>query len=442
MKNWFKYLYNVLLAVAAVTAVCAHNLLQLGGLQTVKLGFAITMDEKIEAHLGELTKRFGQLDEVTKHVEKNRGDYEAVTKLVAELQKTLVDVQKQQLTIRSARLRRGGEVSEELGKFLGAVHIQAGLMQGRINGESGVVERWAKYCEGVIGKAALTTTEIPLPTEWRGEVVELVSEYGTARKFGTVFPMGAGTIKLPKLGTRPAFGLIAGSASIGEKAPTVSFVTFTASKWGGLVRLPSEIDEDSIVALGQFIARYAAREMALLEDTVFWLADGSGTYDSLSGIFKIQDATAYREVMASTKTKTSDLTLANARAIRGKVAAAVIGRGKYFFHPSMESIFSAMNTAGDKPYVANGINGASLDGFPINWIDVLPVNSTTAAVSTVFGGFGDPSYTYLGVRRGMALDTSREAGFTTDEILVRALERFTIGHMAADHMSVVKTAAS
>jgi hypothetical protein len=55
---------------------------------------------------------------------------------------------------------------------------------------------------------------------------------------------------------------------------------------GGLIRLPSELDADSIVALGQFIARYAAREIAKWEDTVLFIADGTGTYDSLKGVTK------------------------------------------------------------------------------------------------------------------------------------------------------------
>ena len=40
------------------------------------------------------------------------------------------------------------------------------------------------------------------------------------------------------------------------------------------------------------------------------------------------------------------------------------------------------------------------------------------------------------------MDTSKEAGFTTDEILIRALERFTIGLMATGAVSGLETAAS
>ena len=111
-------------------------------------------------------------------------------------------------------------------------------------------------------------------------------------------------------------------------------------------------------------------------------------------------------------------------------------------HPTFEQHLAGLNTAGDKPYIANGVNGASLDGFPIRWVDVMPAYSTSAIVSKVFSLFGDASYQYLGVRKSMEIATSREAGFSTDETLVRALERFTIGNMATGAMSGLETAGS
>ena len=74
-------------------------------------------------------------------------------------------------------------------------------------------------------RAALTTTDIPLPTEFQSQVVELVWMYGDFRRNATPFPMGTGTVKLPKLKTSPAFGLIALSGAVPEKSPQVAFVT-------------------------------------------------------------------------------------------------------------------------------------------------------------------------------------------------------------------------
>ncbi len=403
---------------------------------------------EIQKQLGEIGKEWGGVRGSIKTLTDGQAEIQKGQKTVTDnldaLQKSVDEMRRKWLIRQNDATRRPGGVSDECARHLAAIAIGARLKSGReiTPRFRDIGERLIKEVLGVDQKAALTTSEIPLPEAYSGEVVELVDMYGMARRYGTVFPLGDGTVQLPKLSTSPAFGLIAASATVTEKAPAVAFVEFNAKKWGGLVRVPREIEDDSIVAMGQFLARYAAREMAKIEDVVFWTADGSGTYASLSGLIKAFDGASTRVVLGSTETANSATDLADVRAMRTKVASAVLGRGAYFFHPSFEQLFNTFNTAGDKPYNANGIQGATLDGFPIHWIDVLPVYSTSAAASTVYGVFGDPSYTYLGIRGGMRFDQSADAAFETDEILVRALERFTIGHMAANHVSVIKTAAS
>src|SRR5436853_370407 len=43
-------------------------------------------------------------------------------------------------------------------------------------------------------RTALTTTDIPMPTEFQSQVVELVWTYGDFRRNATPFPMGTGTV--------------------------------------------------------------------------------------------------------------------------------------------------------------------------------------------------------------------------------------------------------
>jgi HK97 family phage major capsid protein len=209
-----------------------------------------------------------------------------------------------------------------------------------------------------------------------------------------------------------------------------------------LVIVPNEIDEDSVVAIGQFIARYSARQMAKVEDVVFFTADGTSTYDSLSGLTKSVVTNSKTVSLASTKTKISDVTLAKLRELRTGVDSAALAAGAYYFHPSMEQALNGFNSSGDKPYIAAGVQGANLDGFPIRWVDVLPAYSTSASASTVFGLFGDVSYQYLGTRGGMRFDISDAAGFANDQLYIRALERFTIGLMATGAVAGISTAAS
>ena len=72
-------------------------------------------------------------------------------------------------------LRTGGDLSPA------PQLVEAGAHDGRL----------AKDILGVEIKTALSSTDIPLPTEYSGQVVELVSQFGAGRRYGTVYPLGA-----------------------------------------------------------------------------------------------------------------------------------------------------------------------------------------------------------------------------------------------------------
>jgi HK97 family phage major capsid protein len=368
--------------------------------------------------------------------------FEGESKTLAE---QVLEIRKIQLAAKSVMSRsnkRHNEVSDDCARHLGAIAIQAAFMQGFVpNEKSDKLGGLYKDITGVEIRAALTSSDIPLPIGYSGDVAELVGMFGSARQYGTVFPLANGSFKLPKLGTDTTFGLIAGSGTVTEKSPTVTNVTFNAEKFGGLVRLPTELDEDSIVSIGQFVARYAARQIARAEDHNFWVGTGAasgvnGTAEGLTKSVVTDSKTTVSGVLGSP----SEFTLTHFRTLRGICDASALRNGAYYMHPSFEQLLNTYNTSGNRPYnpqaqiMGSGaqpfVTGPTLDGFPIRWVDVMPVYSTSDVVSTVHALFGDASFNYLGVRGGIRFDTSKEAGFTTDEILIRALERFTIGKMA------------
>jgi HK97 family phage major capsid protein len=421
--------------------------------------------------LGEIAK---SVKEIGDGVKKSKDELDSRIKTIeTELStvKTENTELRRKLVARSSiglvEVRQPGKVTTECAKYLACVVLLSGAAHGKNVNEN--VVKWArkhvenvvlsigesdathgtlaKYISAVksnpdtIVRTALTTADIPLPVGYAAEVVELVEEYGTFRKYATVFPMSEATVNLPKLTTDPAFGFFDMSEAIGEKSPAVANVEFNAKKAGGIVRIPSELNEDSIVQLGQFIARYIARQMASFEDTVGWNADGTATYKLLSGVVKRIVANGKTAQLGNGLTAPADATLAGLRAIRSKVHNAALAMGAYYFHQSMESVLVSFNKLENgQVYSAAGANGASLDGFPIRWINKLPPNTTDATVSTVIAAFGDLSFWYMGTRGMMRIDTDLSAGFATDELLIRALERFTVGEMATDHMSGLLTA--
>jgi HK97 family phage major capsid protein len=316
----------------------------------------------------------------------------------------------------------------------------------------------AKTFLGLEQKTAMTTTQIPVPTIYVPQIIELVFAYGQARQFATVFPLGAGTVKLPMLAAgEDNFGYLgAGTAGMSQSVPerrvTANLVTFTANKAGGMIRIPTELEEDTFVPLGQFLARYIARQLALLEDKSMFMADGTSTYASIVGIQKYcQTNTAYLTVLGSTKTHPSDAVIADFRSIRPLVNAAVLANmnigGKsaaaYFMHPSMDALLVTFNTI-NNPLIYQHLpdGSASLDGYPIHWIGVSQAFSSAAAPSTPLAFFGDLSYWYLGERGAPRVEVSKEVFFATDELAMRALERIDVEAMAVDAMSTLQTAAA
>lgn len=389
-------------------------------------------------------------------------EFEEIMDGLKEFPKRLESIEKQVNAVRRLQLGAVGRTESGQNKFvsdgcaeqLGSILVisleRKGLLQDNRNRES-LLQR-ASSILGIEQRAALTSSDIPLPVAYSAEVVYLVGQYGMARRFGTMFPLGTGTTKLPKLSTDPTFGLISASGTVTEKSPQTGWVTFTAEKFGGLIRIPSEISEDSIIPLGNFIADYAARNLARVEDEVFFNNLDGATLGAVKGLCGSTITNAKVTQMAATKTHYSDATVAYLRTLRSVPDASAVRRGAYYLHPTFEQLLASFNTAGDRPYnpmsqlQASGAQPfqfvPTFDGFPIYWVDIMPAYSTGVNVSKVFVLFGDLKFQYLGTMGQIRFDTSVEAAFATDEILIRALERFTIGLMATGAVAGLQTAAA
>src|ERR1019366_7383640 len=289
-------------------------------------------------------------------------------------------------------------------------------------GDPAARERIKAHASGILNmemKTAMTGTEIPLPTVYVPQVIELVFKYGQARQYATVFPLGAGTVKLPRLKAgEDDFGYFgAGTAgmsqSITEKRVTAELVTFTANKMGGLIRIPYEIEEDTFIPIGQFLARYIARQLAKLEDKTLFLADGTSTYASQTGVGPYCAANpTYLLQLAGGKTKPSDATLNDFRNLRGKVSSALLSGGfepAYYLNPSFEPVLRGFNSYPSFiVYDTSNPGKPTFDGWPVRWVGVTQPMLTTAAASTFIAFFGDLSYWFLGERGAPRVEVSRE----------------------------------
>lgn len=319
------------------------------------------------------------------------------------------------------------------------------------------------HARGVVGltRTAMTPTEIPLPTHYASQVVELVFAYGAARQFATVFPLGTGNVKLPRLKAgEDDFGYLgvgtAGqSQNVPEKRVAAELVDFAANKAGGLIRLPYELSVDTMIPIGQYLARYIARQMAKLEDKTLFLADGTATYANQVGVGKycataVEGAYPYLLKLDAGKTLVTDITLENLRNLRGKVSPAILANmaangqteAAYYFHPSLEPVLRSFNKYPNFVLFTNENGKPMFDGWPVRWIGVGATNSGAAQPEAYAAFFGALSYWFLGEAGTVRVEVSKEVFFATDELAMRALERIDVNGMAEDAMATLQLGAA
>jgi HK97 family phage major capsid protein len=293
-------------------------------------------------------------------------------------------------------------------------------------------------------RAALTTTEVPLPTQFSGQIRELISEFGVARRQMSPYPIGMGVSRPARMGTRPAFGSIAMSGVFAEKTPTITFASLESHKIGGIVRLPREIDEQSVVPMGQFLARFGAIEFARAEDTWAFVADGGTGYDSVSGIVQVAREKSHTHSLAAGKTKPSDATLDDFRNLRTRVnKAALSGRlSAYYLDTTWESHLPSFRTPAEPAVYQRLPNGtAILDGYPVIWTDVLEPYGTAAAEDKPIAVFGALSFWWMGEHGHPRMDTSDQVWFANDQLAVRFIEEIDFDYAADDATAALLTAA-
>jgi HK97 family phage major capsid protein len=370
-----------------------------------------------------------------------------------QLQQQLKDVRRLMAThaANNPRARTPGLVSDECARHLAAQLVAHCHKSDRLSGLcSAPAQRDALLdfaCDtlNLSTRNALSTTDIPLPSVFGGEIRELISDFGVVRRRMSPYPIGMGTCRPARMGTRPAFGSIAMSAAFGEKSPTVSFASLESHKIGGVVRLPREIDEQSIVLMGQFLARYGAIEFARAEDMWGFLADGQPGYENVKGIVQVARDNLRVLTLASGKTKPSDATLDDFRNLRTKVnKAALNGRlSAYYLDTTWETRLPTFRTSAEQLVYQRLPDGtALLDGYPIVWTDVLTAYGTAAAVDQPLAVFGALSFWWMGEHGSPRIDTSEHVWFANDQLAVRFIEEIDFDYAAADATSALMTAAS
>ena len=147
-------------------------------------------EEQIIESLGAINKRLDQVGSFEKRLETVVTDIKLLKETDEERRKGLDEVQQKVLAFSKARIKaatlssgvslRGNRLTEECAAHLCGVYMLAALRQdteGRLQArQRDFFHGEIKNILGLDTKASLTSSDIPLPTEFSGQIVELVSQ--------------------------------------------------------------------------------------------------------------------------------------------------------------------------------------------------------------------------------------------------------------------------
>lgn len=272
-----------------------------------------------------------------------------------------------------------------------------------------------------------------VPDELERAILDLRDSFGAFRRRACVWPMGSDSSSFPRrTGTAQAFFFGEGTSAQTNAGTSTNMdqVKLTAKKLGALVLLSSELDEDAIVEMVDYIANELAWALAAKEDDCAFNGDGTSSFGGMRGLaFLINDGNHATAKITAASGHNTFATLDNADlgALAGAVRASANSRAAWFvsqtglgqtFH-RLAGASGALQSA-----IVDGILTPTYNGYPIIVTQKLPLIATTLTGKAMMA-FGDMyGAAVLGQRRGLTIKRSDERFLDTDQIGVLCTERF------------------
>jgi HK97 family phage major capsid protein len=290
----------------------------------------------------------------------------------------------------------------------------------------------SKKAQEFMAAQSLTNSEggFSVPQPLSDQLINLVEEYGHARQSCRRVVMGATTWQVPKITGHSVVYYPAEAAAITESDLTFSQITLTAKKMAGLVKMSSEIAEDSIISMLDTVVEDLAWGFSKAEDDNLFTG-GSIYAGGIEGDANVADT----NVASVGALALTDLT--------AMVVASGQERGlnpKFYMNPTLWNgqVRDLLNAAGGNASadVAAGVQ-RSLFGYEVVLCNAVPGASSSTS-GDLLAVFGDLSVShYFGDRRQLSFKVLDQLFAVNDQIGVVCTSRIDIAAAAPEVLSKI-----
>lgn len=291
-----------------------------------------------------------------------------------------------------------------------------------------------QFCEqhGIMG--AMTSKDnssagFLIPEEMSAAIVRNRETMGVFPQFANRFPMGSDVTNIARILADVTATWVGESIETDSGEPTIGQAKLVADKLMSMTRIPTEVDEDAIIDVGDMIVQSMAYASALKIDQAAFLGDGGNSYGGVVGLVNALHANAVVDA-ATGNDSAKTLDLEDFENVIGAVPDYPGMNGRWYMSKPVyyASAHRLMTAAGGNTTVtlANGVVEPMFLGYPVTFVNVMPKTTGTLA-STIVAYFGDLrlAATY-GVRRSQRTQVSAERYFELDQIAVKMTERLAM----------------
>ncbi|HUW18372.1 MAG TPA: phage major capsid protein [Sedimentisphaerales bacterium] len=265
------------------------------------------------------------------------------------------------------------------------------------------------------------------------QVIQRLGKYGKLRGNCTVVPIGSAAQHFPRVQSDLTVYCPGEGGTISESDMGFNVVKMIPKTFVALAAISNELDDDSIVGLGEIIGMSMARSMAKKEDEIGFVGDGTATFFGMTGICQALlnvDATiaSIKGLVVGAGDTYAELTLGDFRKVVGILPEDCDDTAKWYMHKRFyySVVYPLAETAG----VANIFEiltdrkGRFLLGYPVEFVHCMPY---TGAASQICALLGDLQMgCYIADRKMLTIEQSSEVKFLTNQKAIRGVERIDI----------------
>lgn len=307
-----------------------------------------------------------------------------------------------------------------------------------IAGREGAKDNARKFCveKGIVRSFAEGVNETGgflVPEEFGTDLILLREQYGVFRQNAKIVPMSSSDRTDPRQTGGVTAYFANEEAALTESTMAWDQVSLSAKKLVALTRISSELNEDSVISIGDTVANEIAYAFAKKEDECGFVGDGTSTYGGIKGVTnRLKDLSGTIANIAGLQVGSgnaySELALVDFEGVVGHLPQyADSDRAAWFVHRSFYwnvMVKLALAAGGNTASEIEDARNQRFMGYRVVYTQVMPKAEANSQVCALFGDLSKAAS--LGTRRDVTIATSEHSRFAYDQIEIKGTQRFDI----------------